>query len=363
MRALAQAAARAGFTPCAIDGFADRDTRLACQGRALRLPARGCVPDWALLDDAIGEMRRRHAPRGFAGAVAGGGLEACPELLDVLRRHAPLANADKEAVLVAATPARWFALLDEIGAPHPKVSLGGTPNGPGWLVKHAGGTGGLHVRPWRPGMALEENDYCQQRASGQPGSALFLAADGEARIVGWQRQLIAPSAALPFRHGGVACDDALPTKAKASIATIVEALARRLPLCGLAGLDFLADGGDVRVLELNPRPTASLALYPASNLFALHLDACAGRELVTVSWSGQSLPPAVTRTRPSPPRQISAMRRPASIPPRQSMPASTTMGPSPLTFRRRRSASARSEAASGAASAFRLGVMEVFQFR
>ncbi len=277
MRALAQAAARAGFTPCAIDGFADRDTRLACQGRALRLPARGCVPDWALLDDAIGEMRRRHAPRGFAGAVAGGGLEACPELLDVLRRHAPLANADKEAVLVAATPARWFALLDEIGAPHPKVSLGGTPNGPGWLVKHAGGTGGLHVRPWRPGMALEENDYCQQRASGQPGSALFLAADGEARIVGWQRQLIAPSAALPFRHGGVACDDALPTKAKASIATIVEALARRLPLCGLAGLDFLADGGDVRVLELNPRPTASLALYPASNLFALHLDACAGR--------------------------------------------------------------------------------------
>ncbi len=107
MRALAQAAARAGFTPCAIDGFADRDTRLACQGRALRLPARGCVPDWALLDDAIGEMRRRHAPRGFAGAVAGGGLEACPELLDVLRRHAPLANADKEAVLVPC----WRALV------------------------------------------------------------------------------------------------------------------------------------------------------------------------------------------------------------------------------------------------------------
>lgn len=277
MRALAQAAARAGFAPCAIDGFADRDTRAACAGRALRLPLRGFSPDWQQLDDAIRQMRRLHAPRGFAGAVAGGGLEACPELLDVLRAHAPLANAEPDAVRAAATPACWFALLDEIGAPHPKVSLRESAKGPGWLVKRAGGTGGLHVRPWRPGLKHEKGDYLQQRAPGRPASALFLAANGEARIVGWQRQLVAPTAELPFRYGGVVCDDALPTKAKASIAAVVEALARRLPLRGLAGLDFLVDGESVQVLELNPRPTASIALYPSLNPFALHLEACAGR--------------------------------------------------------------------------------------
>ncbi len=277
VRALAQAAARAGYAPCAIDGFADRDTLAACVGRALRLPMRGATPDWPRLDEAICDMRRHYARRGFAGAVAGGGLEACPELLDLLAEHAPPANAAKAAVLAAATPARWFALLDEIGAPHPKVSLRDTPKGPGWLVKRAGGTGGLHVRPWRRGAARAPGDYFQQRAPGRPASALFLAADGEARIVGWQRPLVAPTAALPYRYGGVVCDDALPIRAKASIAAVIERLARRLPLRGLAGLDCLIDGEAVQVLELNPRPTASIALYPALNLFSLHLEACAGR--------------------------------------------------------------------------------------
>ncbi len=277
VRALAQAAARAGCQPCAIDGFADRDTQAACAGRALRLPLRGFQPDWSRLEDAVREMRRRHAPRAFAGAIVGSGLEANPALLDLLAEHAPLANAERDAVLTAATPARWFALLEEIGAPHPKVSLRGTAPGPDWLVKRAGGSGGLHVRPWPPGLALEAGDYFQQHAPGRPASVLFLAAGGEAHIVGWQHQLLAPTAELPWRYGGVVCDDALPARAKARIASIVDALAHRLPLRGLAGLDFLVEGETVQVLELNPRPTASLALYPSLHPFALHVEACRGR--------------------------------------------------------------------------------------
>ncbi len=290
VRALAQAAARAGFAPCAVDAFADRDTQAACEGRVLRLPLtpdlsprkRGegsnvFAPDWSALDEAIRELRRRHAPRGFAGIVAGSGIEAQPELLDLLGEHAPVAASPKEAVLAAATPARWFALLDEIGAPHPKVSLRDTARGPGWLVKRAGGTGGLHVRAWRVGMARGPGDYFQRLAPGRPASVLFVAASGEARIVGWQRQLLAPTHEFPWRYGGVLCDDGLPGKAKMRIAAVVDALARRLPLRGLAGVDFLVDGDEVQVLELNPRPTASIALYPTLNPFALHVEACAGR--------------------------------------------------------------------------------------
>ncbi|HMM53626.1 MAG TPA: ATP-grasp domain-containing protein [Candidatus Desulfobacillus sp.] len=276
-RALAQAASRAGCQPCAIDGFADRDTRTACAGRALRLPMQGLAPDWSHLDESIAEMRRRHAPAGFAGAVIGSGLEGCPQLLDIVGDHAPLANCGREAVLAAATPARWFALLEEAGAPHPETRLDGAPRGGGWLLKRGGGTGGMQVRPWRPGMARGAGDYFQRIASGRPASALFLAAGGEARIVGWQRLLLSPTEALPWRYGGIACDDALPARAKASIAAIVDLLARRLPLRGLAGLDFLVDGEAVQVLELNPRPTASLALYPGLDLFQLHREACAGR--------------------------------------------------------------------------------------
>lgn len=277
VRALAQTAVRAGFAPCAIDGFADRDTRMACAGRALRLPLRGLVPDWTQLDAAIREMRHRHAPEGFAGAVAGSGLEGCPELLDMLAVHAPPANAAKEAVQAVATPARWFALLDAIGAPYPEVGAGGTAPGPGWLVKRAGGSGGIQVRIWRAGRATGPGDYLQRRAAGRPASALFLAAAGRARILGWQRQLLAPTAERPFRYGGVMQDDSLPAAVRAAIAEIIAKLARHLPLRGLCGLDFLVDGDEIRVLELNPRPTASLALHPALDIFALHLDACAGR--------------------------------------------------------------------------------------
>jgi uncharacterized protein len=48
---------------------------------------------------------------------------------------------------------------------------------------------------------------------------------------------------------------------------------------GLASLDFLLDGDRVQVLELNPRPPASLALYPAWQPMAAHVRACLQGEL------------------------------------------------------------------------------------
>jgi predicted ATP-grasp superfamily ATP-dependent carboligase len=48
---------------------------------------------------------------------------------------------------------------------------------------------------------------------------------------------------------------------------------REFGLAGLGSLDFLLDGESVAVLELNARPSASLALYGAGWLRA-HVEAC-----------------------------------------------------------------------------------------
>ena len=49
---------------------------------------------------------------------------------------------------------------------------------------------------------------------------------------------------------------------------------------GLNGIDFVVDGRDWWLLEVNPRPTATLELWdvaPMPSLFRLHVQACRGR--------------------------------------------------------------------------------------
>lgn len=275
VRPLAQAAARAGLEVCAIDAFADRDTRMACAGRVLRLPR----DRWNVtgLAEAIDAARRLHAPRGFAGTVAGGGLDNRPELRAVLAQAAPLAGSSEAAIDAVRTPARWFALLGELGAPHPEIwPEGEPPRDGGWLVKSAGGSAGLHVGRWRARTRRPADGYFQREVEGEPASVLFAASAGRPHIIGWQRQLLAPAKSRRWRYGGIVMDDGLSATARRQTADIVAALCARLPLRGLMGLDFLVSGTAINVLELNPRPTASVALHLPRNPFALHLAACAG---------------------------------------------------------------------------------------
>src|SRR5262249_10321688 len=58
----------------------------------------------------------------------------------------------------------------------------------------------------------------------------------------------------------------------------VERLGQALPLVGLNSADFLVDGDEFRLLEINPRPGATLDIFepPEGSLFALHIAACEG---------------------------------------------------------------------------------------
>ncbi len=66
----------------------------------------------------------------------------------------------------------------------------------------------------------------------------------------------------------------------------LRALTQTFSLRGLGSLDFLLAGDRVLVLEVNPRPPASLALYPrvgAGGVLRAHLRACQHGELPAVA--------------------------------------------------------------------------------
>ena len=285
VRPLAEAAAAAGHRVCAIDAFADRETLAACEGRVLELPI---ADDWRIdagtLIASLTQAQRRFAPEGFAGVVPCGGFDGSPELVERLGEFAPLLGNRANTIATVREPRSWFALLDRIGAPHPPVAYVAPDRGEDWLVKAAGGSGGRHVRPWRGDGALAADDYFQRRAGGRPASALFIADGRRAAIVGWQWQFLSPSREQPCRYGGVMTATDLPVNLRWRIAQLVDAIVGESGLRGLCGLDFLTDGDRPLLLELNPRPTASVALYPEFDLFAWHQAGCGGR-----------LPPAIPR--------------------------------------------------------------------
>jgi predicted ATP-grasp superfamily ATP-dependent carboligase len=92
-------------------------------------------------------------------------------------------------------------------------------------------------------------------------------------------QWTAPTPASPFRYGGAAGPvDIDPAQAK-EIARSVAVIASELDLVGLNSADFLVSTDAVWLIEINPRPGATLDVFESNEapLFARHVAACEGR--------------------------------------------------------------------------------------
>jgi uncharacterized protein len=271
-RALAAAAARAGERAIVLDLFADRDTAdhaEACV--ALPRGPHGLARDAVLATVArlAGEVR---------GLVYGAGFEHDPALLDEVSVLVPLLGNAPRAVAAAKDPLSFTALLARLGLPHPPTTC--TPqSGAGWLRKRIGGSGGSHIAP-ADATAPETGAYFQQRVAGRAVSAAFVADGRSARVLGFSEQWTAGDAAAPFRYGGCAGPLLLPASLGSAIAAACDAIAGALGLVGLNSLDLLLDGEHWHVIEVNPRPGASLDILDGQggvSLWRLHLDAVAGR--------------------------------------------------------------------------------------
>jgi predicted ATP-grasp superfamily ATP-dependent carboligase len=266
-RALAASARRAGVPVVVADFFGDLDTRALARWLPLPGDLETGVDGERLRDmiEALGQP--------VEGIVYGAGFEATPELLDELAGAAPLVGNSPAVVRAVKDPFAFSRLLERLGVPCPRVSAQPLPGGE-WLRKRRGGAGGAHVRPAPP---PEPGCYYQERARGRPVSALFSADGRHARLLGVSEQWPSPTAAAPFRYGGCAGPAAIPARLAAQLADVCDAVVAATGLVGLNSLDTLAEDAAFTVLEVNPRPGATLDVFDEGALWRAHLDGVAGR--------------------------------------------------------------------------------------
>lgn len=274
-RALAQSARRGGYLPLVADFFADQDTAalahdLVCLEHGL---ARGMQADSLLAAfEALGRSRQP------IGVVCGTGFEDRPQLLARIGARWRLLGNDAQTVTMVKDPRAFASLCHDLGIPHPDTILLPPAEPNGWLAKRKGGAGGSHIVRANAHDFAGEAFYFQRAVPGRPISALFLADRRRAIILGFSTQWASPTALRPFRYGGAVRPAALAPQVADALADVVHRVMQAIPLVGLNSADFLVDGKEFRLLEINPRPGATLDVFePAEgSLFALHVAACEG---------------------------------------------------------------------------------------
>jgi uncharacterized protein len=272
-RAIAQSARRAGFMPLVADFFADVDTQQAAHA-CHKLDgdiARGM--QWASLSRALAALAA--ASPSPLGLVYGSGFEDRPELLTRIAKSWRVLCNDAATVERLKDPESFFAALDRLGVAHPlTVSRSVAKEGCAWLVKRTGGAGGSHIGVAAAARA-RGNVYYQERVDGHAVSALFVANGEKARVLGFSEQWTAPCKRSPWRYGGAVRPARLAAAAKEAMVAAVEHVTSAFSIKGLASADFMVHGQGAMLLEINPRPGATLDIFDsaAKPLLGLHLDA------------------------------------------------------------------------------------------
>ena len=286
-RLLAEGAARDGYRVVALDAFGDLDTR-RCAAHWRPIGARGAGGGPRLDPDrTVQALHAAAREPGVLGWVAGSDFECEPELLARAAGALPLIGTPPEAVRRVREPAVFFAALARHGLPHPETRLEPPADPRGWLRKCARGSGGWHIRAADEARGLDpaRAPYHQRRIEGTPMSVVFAADGRAARRLGVQRLLVRPLGAHPFVYRGAVGPLALPAARLAALDGALQALAREFGLRGLCSLDFVDDGDQAWLLEVNPRPSASLALYGPGWMRA-HVEAALHGRLRAVDRAG-----------------------------------------------------------------------------
>ena len=283
-RALASSARRAGYRPLAIDVFGDEDLCAVSQA-TIRLE--GGLSQGLRSDAVIDSVRSFVRLYDAIGVVYGSGFENQPEIVAALARETRVYGADAARLSRAKDPSAVAQACTRSDVAHPQIAFERPTRHEGWIVKSRGGAGGGHIRPATPTAAIAPGDYFQRRVPGRSISALFAGDGASAYIVGLSEQWPAPSPRSAFRYGGAVGPVDIGVSRRCEIERAVACMTREFGLVGLASADFVVSDDVAWLIELNPRPGATLDVFDCEDdpLLALHMQACNGRMTAPVARS------------------------------------------------------------------------------
>jgi len=290
---MAESACRSGWTVYAADLFCDLDLQAVAQlAMAVAFTADGARAGypWSLL--AASAAFPPDAVWCYTGAI-----ENHPELIDAISRVRPLAGNRGDALRRLRDPVAVAASAGAAGLSFPAThfSPDGVPLDGTWIVKPLAGAGGRGIRRWTPAVASTGGiehvamprppAIWQRFMPGMPVSAAYCFSRRSSQLLGVSRQLLGEPwcHADPFAWCGAvtlrAAED-LPQfdHLRADLVRLGNVLAERMGPIGLVGVDLVVTAdGHVEVIEINPRPTASMELYERSgsgSIAGMHLAAC-----------------------------------------------------------------------------------------
>lgn len=258
-RMLAQSAAREGYSVRVADCFGDVDT-LDVADRFIKLPPMDKTSHSEWLNVIISLSQDQPC-----SLICGTGIEQFYPALMSLPSHIHFAGSSLTSIQQVCEPINWIALLERLSLPFPPTRLH-LPSSfkEKWLAKKRASWGGHHIVNAR--AVTETTDlYYQQYIAGRCASVLFLAHNRNAHVLLINQQFNVDAELDKFGLQAIASGMVLSDEQQNNIYLALQKLTQHLDLAGLMSLDFLiTPSGDIFLLELNPRPTASCQLLPSS---------------------------------------------------------------------------------------------------
>ena len=255
----------------AIDHYGDADTRAHAEQVRVVPGHQESFQQPALLDAC-----KALAPAGSIPLVYGSGIDSKPELLDTLAGAYRVIGNPPSIQRVFRDPPSFFKLLDACGIPYPEARYRRPADPRNWLIKSGCSEGGKCVRFCAQEQA-GPHEYYQRRIQGTVHSALFLAGGGEAIVVGISDLWMLGHGDRPFLFVGAITASDQTQAWRSQLETWIARLVQATNLKGLNCMDFMIDRqGGLHVLEINARPSATMALYESDfrcGLLASHIRA------------------------------------------------------------------------------------------
>lgn len=277
-RALAQSAHRAGYKPFVVDCFGDQDARSAAQ-QFCCLPARVQVGFRKRpLMEALQNLCLL-SPDKPIGLVLGTGFECNPTLVEQLSHKFSLLGNKPQTIRRVKDPIEFFGALSRLGIRHPQTQIDLPDNSEGWLMKRVGGSGGLHIHPCPKEFHQDKRRYFQKIVQGENLSVFAIASKNGAAFA-FSEQWISPTHRRPYRYGGCVSGVSLTTDLEARLIDASLAVISEFQLEGIISLDFILQGEEFLLLEVNPRPGASLDIFDdrKGTVFSAHLLSLSGQD-------------------------------------------------------------------------------------
>lgn len=266
-RMLAQLAVADGYDVIALDRFGDVDLRAVAPGATARS------------NDALVKLA---AEVPSDAVVYGAGFENRPDLVRRLAVGRELLGTAPERLVDVRDPWAVGATARSAGARAPETRSAVSDAGGAWLRKPRRGGGGRGIRRWTGG-ALRATEILQRHVPGLSCSAVAVGDGRRAVVLGLTEQLHRPRG---FGWMGNVVPPRLPPGELAELdgqfGAVCAAVALRFGVRGAFGVDAIWDGRHAWVLEVNPRPPASLELF-GPGCFEAHVRGARGLDVSPVS--------------------------------------------------------------------------------